>query len=129
MEDWVRAQNLFPWDNDAYDWSLEGEYVIKNPLNWTVPGKELHHDNKSVASFKNFVFEFDDLPMSTQEGFAERFKDSLVGTVFSGHRSLHLWFHIEDDPPTNVDEYHFLVKKLNEELFGGLVRSQLLNCG
>jgi hypothetical protein len=116
MEDWTKSENLVPYSEETHLPDQDGEFVIKNPLVWDQNG-EIHHKNSLLASMKNIVFEWDDLDPIQQDEFVNQYKNQAVGSVFSGNKSTHLWFHIEDDPPTTVEEYHFLVRKLNKEWF------------
>jgi hypothetical protein len=94
--------------------SKGGCYEVANLL---LTNDDRHDYN--VASYRNLVFEIDGIPLEEQELLIESRKNIIARAVYSGGKSIHCIIQVEN-APENKEQYKWLWKRLNEQIFKGL---------
>jgi hypothetical protein len=71
---------------------------------------------ENVYTMKNFLFEFDSIPLDTQKKLLKKNIGIVSMAVFSGSKSIHFIIQVKDIPD-NDNEYRYLWNLMNEKYF------------
>lgn len=97
-------------------------YEVLNPLKADITQRS----DENVSSMRNLLFEFDELSLDEQEELIENNKNHINRVVFSGNKSYHVRITLLEEPESK-EEYKFIWKKINDELFSGNADPQCKN--
>jgi len=92
------AQKIFPIDNHSW--------ITLNPFK---PYSTRSNDN--VAAYRNFLIEFDEVPLEVQEKLIEESGIPYTSQVFSGNKSYHFAVSLEE-PLQDLDLWKSLWRKI-----------------
>jgi len=103
-------------------WNNDKQFFAINPIRKIDDNRK----KENVSIMKNFLFEFDTLPIEDQKLVFKRNKDIISMATFSGNKSIHFIIQVLDIPETN-EEYHYLWNLLKDKYFP-LADIQCNNC-
>jgi len=93
-------------------WNTNKQFFAINPI------KEIMENRKSVnvSAMKNFLFEFDTIPIDEQKKLFKKSKDIISMATYSGNKSIHFIIQVADIP-TTLNEYRYLWNLLKDKYF------------
>jgi hypothetical protein len=93
-------------------WSKSAQFFSINSL------KHIGDNRKSenVSIMKNFLFEFDTLPLDEQKTLLKKRRDIISMAVYSGNKSIHFILQVVDTPETR-EQYHYVWELLANKYF------------
>jgi len=71
---------------------------------------------ENTAVMRNFLYEFDTIPLETQKAVFQRHRDMVSMATYSGGKSIHMIIQVADTPETK-DEYRYVWKLLRDKYF------------
>ena len=81
---------------------------------------------ENIAVMRNFLFEFDTIPLDTQKSIFKRHKDIVSMATYSGGKSIHIIIQVADYP-TDKDGYRYVWKLLRDKYFPLADRQCIVN--
>jgi len=93
-------------------WDKAKPFFAINPV-------QRHGDNRkgeNTAAMRNFLFEFDTIPLEKQKSIFKKHKDVVSMATYSGGKSIHMIVQIADCP-ADKDQYRYVWKLLKEKYF------------
>jgi len=92
------------------------------------PVKSIGDNRKgeNIAVMRNFLFEFDAIPLETQKAVFKRHKDIVSMATYSGGKSIHMIIQVADYP-TDKDGYRYVWKLLRDKYFPLADRQCIVN--
>lgn len=92
--------------------SPSDQFEVLNPLQFP----SLSRCDSNVLSRRNFIFEMDKEPLSSQVQYVKKLNNVINRWVFSGSKSIHMRITISHNPQS-VEEYKYIWDFLNEKYF------------
>jgi len=71
---------------------------------------------ENIAAMRNFLYEFDAIPLETQKKIFKRHRDIVSMATYSGGKSIHMIIQVLDFP-TDKDQYRYVWKLLRDKYF------------
>jgi len=93
-------------------WNVNKQFFSINPYNRYYCNRK----KENISVMKNFLFEFDSIPLENQKTLFKEYKDIISMATYSGNKSIHFIIQIEDIPNTN-DEYKYIWNMIKDRYF------------
>ena len=93
-------------------WDDRNPFFAINP----VRGLGDNRKGENTSAMRNFLYEFDTLPLETQKNIFKRHRDIVSMATYSGGKSIHMIIQVADHP-TDRDEYRYVWKLLRDRYF------------